>query len=371
MTIHYKQDDVLRSHGARQAGARKRPLPESPLVCVLAYDGLCTFEFGIAVEVFGLPRPEFNRWYRCAVVAAEPGPLTAMGGIRIEASHDLALLESADLIVIPGWRGVDSPVPAPLVDAICRAHAAGARIATICSGVFVAAACGLLDGRSATTHWLFVEKLSAMYPTLSVNGDVLYVDEGDVLSSAGSAAGLDLCLHIVRKDFGARAANSVARRLVVPAHREGGQRQFVPRPVPRDRVGRLAPALDRVRMHLDEPWPISRIAREAGLSERTLMRRMKEVTGQSPQMWLNAERVSHALSLLETTDASLQDIALACGFNSVETVRHHFRNLKGRPPSWYRSHSARSGEEAGERSGADEAGGTAVRPIRKRVLDRV
>ncbi|HSP24882.1 MAG TPA: transcriptional regulator FtrA [Saliniramus sp.] len=373
MTIHCKREDVLRSHDARQAGARKRSLPESPLVCVLAYDNLCTFEFGIAVEVFGLPRPEFSRWYRCEVVAAEPGPLKAMGGIRIEATYDLALLESADLIIIPGWRGADVPVPQLLVDAIRRAHAAGARVATICSGVFVAAACGLLDGRRATTHWRYVEKLSAMHPTLSVDGDVLYVDEGDVLSSAGSAAGLDLCLHIVRTDFGAQAANSVARRLVLPAHREGGQRQFVPRPVAKDRVGRLAPALDRVRMHLDEPWPISRIAREAGLSERTLMRRMKEVTGQSPQMWLNAERVAHALSLLETTDATLQDIAQACGFNSVETVRHHFRNLKGRPPSWYRSHSARSGEEAEvERNAhASEAAVTPERPARMRALDRV
>lgn len=309
---------------------------DGPLVCVLVYDGLCTFEFGIAVEVFALPRPEFTRWYRCCVVAAEPGPISALGGIRVEAAYDLATLEKADIIVIPGWRG--TAVSAPLREALRRANANGARIATICSGVFAAAACGLLDGRRATTHWRHVERLAAMYPALMIDGDVLYVDEGDVLTSAGSAAGLDLCLHIVRGDFGVEAANSVARRLVLPAHREGGQRQFVPRPVARDREGRLSPALDRIRMRLDEAWPIDRIAAEAGLSPRTLMRRMKEATGQSPQIWLNTERVAHAISLLETTQAGLQDIAQACGFGSIESLRHHFRNLKGRPPSWYRAH---------------------------------
>jgi AraC family transcriptional regulator, transcriptional activator FtrA len=330
-------DIVSGESSALREELRHEP-PVSPLVCILAYDGLCTFEFGIAVEVFGLPRPEFSRWYRCCVVAAEPGPLMALGGIRIEADHDLSLLDAADLIVVPGWRGAEIPVPEPLLAAIRRAHASGARIATICSGVFVAAACGLLDGRRATTHWRYVETLAAMYPGLTIDPDVLYLDEGDVLTSAGSAAGLDLCLHIVRGDFGAEAANAVARRLVLPAHREGGQRQFVPRPVARNRESRLSPALDRIRTRLDEAWPLARMAREAGLSERTLLRRMKEACGQSPQVWLNGERVAHAISLLETTQANLQDVAHACGFGSVESLRHHFRNLKGRPPSWYRTH---------------------------------
>jgi len=325
---------AARKEGAGVGGCREESA--TPLVCILAYDGLCTFEFGIAVEVFALPRPEFTRWYRCCVIAAEPGPLLALGGIGVNAPYDLAMLERADIIVIPGWRGTE--VPAPLRDALLRANANGARIATICSGVFALAACGLLDGRRATTHWRHVERLAAHYPALMIDADVLYVDEGDVLTSAGSAAGLDLCLHIVRGDFGVEAANSVARRLVLPAHREGGQRQFVPRPVAREREGRLAPALDRIRTRLDEAWTIDRIAAEAGLSPRTLMRRMKDATGQSPQNWLNTERVAHAISLLETTRAGLQDIAQACGFGSVESLRHHFRNLKGRPPSWYRAH---------------------------------
>lgn len=338
------------------AGAGECPSPESadrrhrvgpeaaPLVCVLAYDGLCTFEFGIAVEVFGLPRPEFENWYRFAVIACEPGPLRAMGGISIDAPYDPGLLETADLIIIPGWRRPDAPVPEALRDALLRAHAAGARIATICSGVFVAAACGLLDNRRVTTHWRYFDTLRALYPDISVDGDVLYVDEGDIMTSAGSAAGLDLCLHIVRRDFGVETANSVARRLVLPAHREGGQKQFVPRPVAPDRGHRLNTVLDGIRTRLDETWPLERMAREAGMSTRTLMRRMKEVTGQTPLNWLAAERVAHAVSLLEGGNGDLQAIAGACGFNSVESLRHHFRVMKGRPPSWYRAHFSRAGD---------------------------
>lgn len=330
---------MLEDHPRHPANAGAEGPRPAPRVCILAYDGLCTFEFGIAVEVFGLPRPEFETWYTCMVVAGEPGPLRAQGGIAITAAHDPALLETADLVVIPGWRGADQPVPAALCAAIRRAHAAGARIATICSGVFVAAACGLLDGRRATTHWRYLDMLGRQHPAIRIDGAVLYVDEGDVLTSAGSAAGLDLCLHIVRGDFGAAAANSVARRLVLPAHRDGGQEQVVQRPVARRRGDPLAPCLDRIRTRLAEAWPLARMAREAGMSARTLMRRMMESTGYSPQKWLVSERVAHAVALLETTDAGLGDIAQACGFNSVESMRHHFRKLKGCPPTWFRARS--------------------------------
>jgi len=310
----------------------------APLVCILAYDGLCTFEFGIAVEVFALPRPEFEAWYRCEIVAVEPGPLRATGGIAVTADHDLSRLEAASLVIVPGWRAPDAPVPEALVEALRRAHDRGARIASICSGVFVLAASGLLAGRRATTHWRYLDRLRAAHPDIAIDEDVLYVDDGDVLTSAGSAAGLDLSLHIVRADFGTGIANAVARRLVLPAHREGGQRQFVPRPVPRLRAGRIAPLLDRIRLHLDEDWPLARMASEAGLSPRTLMRQMKAATGQSPQGWLVAERVDQAIRLIETTSARLDDIAAAVGFGTSETMRHHFRGLKGRPPSWYRTH---------------------------------
>lgn len=308
----------------------------SPVVCILAYDRLCTFEFGMAVEAFALPRSEFDHWYVTHIIAAEPGRITGLGGVVIEADYDLAALASADLIIIPGWKGVDVPIPEVLIDALRLANANGARIATICSGVFALAATGLLDGRRATTHWRYSDLLEARFPQIEVEHDVLFVDEESVLSSAGSAAGLDLCLHIIRQDFGLQHANAVARRLVLPAQREGGQRQFLPRPVPPERGGRIAPLLDTIRAKLDEPWPISRMARAAGLSQRTLARRFNETTGQTPGAWLTAERINRSAELLETTELSLSDVAHASGFGSSETFRREFRLGRGATPSQYR-----------------------------------
>ena len=315
--------------------ASNRPAP-GPLVCAVAYDGLCTFEFGLVVEVFGLPRPELERYYRFRTVAAEPGPLRATGGVTVAPAHGLASLRRADLVVVPGWRGADAPVPAPLRRALVAAHARGARIASICSGAFVLAAAGLLDGRRATTHWRHAGALAAAHPSIEVDPDVLFVDGGDVATSAGSAAGLDLCLHLVRADFGADVANAVARRLVLPAAREGGQRQFVPRPVPRERGRGVAPLLDRVRASLDEPWPLERMAAEANVSVRTLSRRVREATGESAQGWLVATRVARAAELLEG-GAAIEDTVDACGFGSAETMRRHFRRLRGVPPSRHRA----------------------------------
>src|SRR5437762_8455080 len=212
-------------------------------VAALAYDGLGTFELGIVVEVFGLPRPEMGpRWYRFQVCALEPGPLRATGGLTVEAHADLSQLTRAGTIIIPGWNANRAP-PAALVAALRRAHHRGARLVSICSGVFVLAAAGLLDGRRATTHWRYVDALRLRYPQILVEPDVLYIDEGTILTSAGSAAGIDLCLHIVRRDFGAAVANEVARRLVVPPLREGGQAQFAVRPVPPDESTGLARVL--------------------------------------------------------------------------------------------------------------------------------
>lgn len=312
-----------------------------PLVIGLAYDGLCTFEFGIGVEVFGLPRPEFECWYRYRTVAAEPGPLRAAGGMRVEAEHDLDVLARAALILVPGWRGVDAPVPPPLLTALRAAHSHGARIASICSGAFVLAAAGLLDGRRATTHWRYADALATRYPKVRVEPDVLFVDEGELLTSAGSAAGLDLCLHLVRRDFGPAHANAVARRLVLPASREGDQRQFVPRPVPKARGGRLAPLLDEVRGRLDEPWSLARLAETGAMSPRTLARRFREATGQTPHGWLASERVARAAELLEATDLSLADVLAAAGFASAESFRREFRRRRGVSPSRYRASFAR------------------------------
>src|SRR6476619_90290 len=201
---------------------RHRP-PANRLVVALAYDGLCTFEFGVAVEIFGLARPEMGEnWYRFRVAAIEPGPLAAAGGIRVESDGGPSLIERAGTIIVPGWRGADAPVPQRLLKALRRAHKRGARLLSFCSGVFVLAATGLLDGRRATTHWRYSAALARAYPEVTVVPDVLYIDEGNVLTAAGSAAGIDLSLHLVRRDWGAAAANSVARRLVVPCHRDGG-----------------------------------------------------------------------------------------------------------------------------------------------------
>ena len=309
----------------------------SPKVCILAYDGLCTFEFGIAVEAFALPRDEFDTWYETRTVAAEPGRITGLGGVLIEADFDLNALDNADLVVVPGWKGVDVPVPQPLVSALRRSHANGARIATICSGVFVLARAGLLAGRRATTHWRHADRLAKEFPDIEVKPDVLFVDEGNILTSAGSAAGLDLCLHIIRKDFGVSHANAVARRLVLPAHRDGGQRQFVPRPVPPERGGRIAPLLDIMRSTLDKPWPIARMAAVAGMSQRTLARRFHEGTGMTPGAWLTSERVARAVDLLESTDLPLAGVAEISGFGSLETFRRKFRAVRGTTPSQYRN----------------------------------
>ncbi len=318
-------------------------------MAVLAYDGLCTFEFGVAVEVFGLPRPEMGPdWYRFAVSGVEPGPLRAAGGVRVIADGGLEVLAQAGTIVVPGWRGVDEPVPAALAQALAAAHHRGARLVSICSGVFVLGAAGLLEGRRATTHWRYVEALQAAYPGAAVVPDVLYVDEGQVLTSAGSAAGIDVCLHLVRRDFGPETASRLAHRLVVPPHREGGQAQLVERPVPPAREGaRLGPLLDRMRSRLAEAQPIAALAREAGMSPRTFQRRFRAATGTTPGEWLLTERIARARELLEAGEHGVDDVAAACGFGVAATLRHHFRERLGTSPAAYRRRFAATGERRG------------------------
>ncbi len=313
------------------------PTPRRPLVVALVYDGLCTFEFAIAAEIFGLPRPELGPgWYRFAAAAIEPGPLRAQGGLRVATDGGLGLLRQADLIVVPGWKGNAVPVPARLLRALHRAHARGARLASICSGAFVLAATGLLDGKRVATHWRYAEALAAMHPRCRVDAQVLYVEEGRILTSAGSAAGIDLMLHVVRKDFGVAAANSVARRLVVAAHRTGGQAQFIERPVPPPHEGRFSHLLDRVRADPAADWPVRRLATLAAMSPRTLLRRFVETTGLAPGDWVTSVRVEEARRLLETSALGLDRIAALAGFGSTATLRHHFRRRLRLTPRDYR-----------------------------------
>ena len=309
-----------------------------PLVCALVYDRLCTFEYGLCVEVFSPERPEISGpLYRFKTVAAEPGPLTAMGGLSVRADEDLSVLNRADLILVPGWRGSGSPPPSGLLDALRRAHANGARIASICSGVFVLAAAGLLNGKKATTHWRYAKELATRYPAIEVLPDILYIEDGTMLTSAGSAAGLDLCLHIVRGDYGPDVANAIARSLVIPAHRDGGQAQFIPTPVAPRQTGNLAPVLDRLRARLDEHWTVASMAGLANMSRRSLLRRFRDACGESPIVWLTRERISKARDLLETTDAGVERVGEAVGFSAPETFRLHFKRHVGTSPGRYRA----------------------------------
>lgn len=313
------------------------------LVVALVYDGLCTFEFACSAEVFGLARPELEPgWYRFETCAAERRPVRSQYGMRLSADAGLDRLVQAGTVIIPGWRGIDEPVPARVVDALREAHRRGARLLSICSGAFVLAATGLLNGKRATTHWRYAAALKQRYPLIAVDPDVLYVDEGQLLTSAGSAAGLDLCLHLVRRDRGPAIANQVARRLVIPPHRDGNQAQFVERPVQRRERSALAPLLDRMRQEPAEQFPIAEMARLAAMSERTLIRRFKEATGTTPADWLILARVDLARELLEQSALSVDEIASRCGFGSATTLRHHFRIKLGVSPTAYRSRFSRN-----------------------------
>ena len=306
-------------------------------VVALAYDGLCTFEFGLAVEIFALPRPELEvPWYDFQVHAVDDGPLRAAGGVTIDASRDPALLARAGTVVVPGWRDPDETPPAALLEQLRCSHAEGARLLSICSGVFVLAAAGLLDGLRVTTHWRHAERLQARYPRIEVDPRVLYVDNGQILTSAGSAAGLDCLLHLVARDHGAAVANTVARRLVVPAHRDGGQAQFIEPPAAVDGGRRLHAVLAWAAGHLDQPLTVAQLADRAALSSRTFARHFRDALGTTPHRWLTTQRLAAARGLLETTAASIDDVAATTGFGSAENLRLHFRRHLGVAPTAYR-----------------------------------
>ncbi|WP_049562489.1 helix-turn-helix domain-containing protein [Nonomuraea sp. SBT364] len=309
-----------------------------PAVAVLAFDGMSPFELGCVVEIFGLPRPELGvPWYDLKVCAETTGPLRAVGGFTLRAEHGLDTLASAGTVIVPGVADVRGPVSEALVTALRRAHGRGARMVSICSGAFALAAAGLLDGREATTHWKYAALLRERFPAVEVNPAVLYVDGGDVLTSAGSAAGLDLLLHLVRADHGANVANAVARRLVIPPHREGGQAQFVEAAVtPVGEDGAVARAMAWALAHLARPITVADLAGVAHLSQRSFIRHFKRQTGTSPLRWVIAQRIAASLPLLETTGAPVEEVGAAVGFESPVTFRHHFTRAMHTSPSAYR-----------------------------------
>jgi AraC family transcriptional activator FtrA len=251
-------------------------------------------------------------------------------------------LASAGTIMVPGWRGVDTPVPLQIIEALRKAYSRGARLLSICSGSFVLAATGLLDGRRATTHWRYAEALQRCFPRIQVDPAVLYVDEGQILTSAGSAAGLDLCLHLIRRDYGPAAANQVARRLVIAPHRDGGQAQFLERPVDACERGSLAALMDKLRSRLHKPLSIANLARLAAMSERTFMRRFRAATGMTPGEWITRARVDRARELLESSALPMDQVAMRAGLGTSATLRHHFRRKVGVSPAEYRKRFSRS-----------------------------
>ncbi|GAA1404499.1 helix-turn-helix domain-containing protein [Oerskovia paurometabola] len=300
-------------------------------------DGLAPFEFGVVCEVFGLDRTDDGvppvDFRVCGPVAGEP-VRTSMGASLVP-DHGLDALEDADLVAVPALT-IRDEYPPEIVDALRAAHARGAVLLSVCSGAFLLAAAGLVDGRRITTHWRHAEDLKARFPQVEVDPDVLFVDDGDIVTSAGTAAGIDACLHIVRKEFGSAAANAIARRMVVPPQRDGGQRQYIDRPVPVCEEQSIRDVLAWMSEHLDKPQTVEDLARRAHLSTRTFARTFVAETGTTPMQWLATQRVHHARTLLEESGLDLEEIARLCGFGSAALLRHHFRRAVGVPPTDYR-----------------------------------
>jgi transcriptional regulator GlxA family with amidase domain len=308
-------------------------------IAVVAVDRMPLFHLSVACEVFGVDRSDMGLpRHEVLVVAGEADPLLSNEGVTLQTPYGLDALADADVIVVPWWRHYDDEQPpGPLLDALRRAHSGGARVAGLCGGAFVLAAAGLLDGRRATSHWMYTDKLARLYPMIRVEPKVLYVDEGDVLTSAGTAAGIDLCLHLLRTLDGAEVANKVARRMVVPPHRAGGQAQFIDLPLPEvSEDDRLARATRWALENLDRPITVDDLADHAFMSRRTLTRQFRSRMGSSPLQWLLQQRTLLAQRLLETTDLPVETVAHRSGFGSAVTLRAHFQRSLGTSPRDYR-----------------------------------
>jgi AraC family transcriptional regulator, transcriptional activator FtrA len=309
-----------------------------PRVVALALDGLVTFDLACATQVFGGDdRDDPPPLYRFEVCAVRRGRVVTADGLVLSVANGLEALQRADLVVVPGYVPVAPAPPRRALAAVRAAHARGARVLSICTGAFLLAHAGLLDGRRATTHWSACRRLADAFPAVRVQPDVLYVDEGDVLTSAGVAAGLDLCLHVVRNDHGVQAATDIARWTVVAPHREGGQAQFVDTPVPEVPSASLGATRAWALARLHEPLDVPALAAHACCSTRTFARRFKAETGCTPKQWLLAARVRRAQHLLETTDLNVDEVARHAGFGNAAALRVHFERITTRTPSAYRA----------------------------------
>ncbi len=302
-------------------------------VAILALESVVPIDLAIPAQVFdgrdGSP-------YRALLCATERGPVRTTTGFDVVATHGLEALEQADTIVVPGFDSHARRPPEAALEALAAAAERGQRVVSICTGAFALAAAGVLDGRRATTHWWHAAELAECYPAITVDPDVLYVDEGNVLTSAGVVAGVDLCLHLIRQDHGAELANKVARRIVVPAHRDGGQAQFIERPVPNVADDSLEPTRAWTLELLGEPLTVADMAKHACVSERTFARRFVAETGTTPLQWLLYQRVLFACDRLETTSESIDQVAAGCGFGTAANLRIHFRRVLATTPTAYR-----------------------------------
>ena len=307
-------------------------------MAVVAFDGISPFHLSVPCLVFGEDRtPEGAHRYRLVVCGVQPGPLRTSAGFRIDVAQGLAVLRRAQIIVVPSWRDDLAPAPQALLAALRAAHRRGARIVGLCLGAFVLAESGLLDGRAATTHWALAQEFARRFPQVVPRPEVLYVEDGTVLTSAGTAAGIDCCLHLLRQQHGAEAANRAARRMVVAPHRQGGQAQYIQQPVaPSARGDRLAPLLQWLGEHLHETHSLLALAERAVMSPRTFTRRFRQATGTTVGQWLQNQRVALAQRLLEGGDASIEAVAVQAGFGSTVSLRQHFAATVGIAPSAYR-----------------------------------
>lgn len=316
-----------------------RAMSSTPLnVAVIAFDGITPFHLSVPCLVFGTsPGRAADVGFVLTVCAAEPGPLRTSAGFGIATEHDLSALDQADIVVMPAWHEDCRGAPAEMLDALRRAHGRGAQVVGLCLGAFPLAEAGLLDGKTVATHWAAAHALAARHPQVQVDQDVLYVDEGSVLTSAGVAAGLDCCLHLLRRLRGADVANRVARRILVAPHRDGGQAQFIEHPLPVSRSeGRFAQVLEWVGRHLQEEHSIDALAERAAMSRRNFTRHFRQTTGTSFKQWLLGQRILRARQLLEASDVAIERVAQEAGFGTALSLRQHFQTALRTSPSAYR-----------------------------------
>jgi transcriptional regulator GlxA family with amidase domain len=305
-------------------------------VVALCFEGLVAFDLTAPGQVFTpAARADGTPLYEFSACTVDGGEVRTTTGFSVRPRHGLEALAKADTIVLPGYFAIFEPPPLEALAALRRAAAAGARVISVCTGAFALAHAGLLDGRRATTHWMWADELASRFPAVEVDPAALYVDEGGVMTSAGLSSGIDLCLHVVRKDFGAAVGERVARHLVAAPHREGGQAQFIKRPEV-DPVGSLEATRRWAAERLGEPLDVAAMSRHAGVSPRTFARRFREETGTTPLQWLLGRRVLEAQRLLEESDLPIDEVAWRAGFGTAASLREHFRRATATTPTAYR-----------------------------------